>query len=77
MIKLNVIDKSAAAIYNCSNTNAKLVLQDDVKVERLENGLALVESSLGRKHIFNTEGEYMGTETTFTFGVAFNGARSI
>jgi hypothetical protein len=66
MINLNVIDKSGAAMYG--NTNAVLTLRDDVKVERLTDGLALVEPSLHRKHIFNTEGEYTGTETTFTFG---------
>ena len=62
MIKLNVIDRSAASGCYYSGGSPILVLEDDVRCVRTEQGLRLVESH--RVHDFNKNGEYVGTEKT-------------
>jgi hypothetical protein len=60
MIKLNVIDRSAAPRLYYSGGSPMLVLDDSVRCERTETGLRLVVGNYA--HNFNKQGEYVGSE---------------
>jgi hypothetical protein len=60
MIRLKVIDTQTGGMYG-SPRLATLELQDTVRVEKQDNCLVLVELDLGRKHLFNSKGEYLET----------------
>lgn len=65
MIILRVIDKSSASMsmYSPMNDGRVLQLEDKVKLEKCDRGLMLIEPLSGKAHIFNKDGEYIGTET--------------
>jgi hypothetical protein len=61
VITLRVVDQSGASGPYRMTGKSVLHLPDYVRVCRTDTGLALVEG-LTRQHLFNKDGEYIGTE---------------